>query len=162
MPYHISPAALLNHVQRSDQTLPSELKKSWIGKALKWSAAGVTFTLIGKDVFGNVVFKETCDATLDSDSVLIEHIILDTGMDVYFDSSVPTTIGAAVATAGGFVPLASKVATWVIDDILNGTISLQSAEVTTAIGTFPHTHGSIVDYDLASITDGDEIGLGAA
>ncbi len=156
---HRSATALLKDISANTTTQPSELKKSWIGKALKWSAAGVTFTLIGKDVFGNVVFKATAPETLAAESVLIETII---GGGTNGDNFDGDTIDSAVTNAGGFGTLAPKVATWVIEDITGGTITLQSAEVTSAIGSFPHTHGSIVDYDIQSITDGDEIGIGAA
>jgi len=134
------------------------LRDTWIGKALKWSAADVTFTLTGLDVFGNVVFTSgVVDPTLAAEAVLIETLIGGATQAVSLDGTI---LDAAVTAAGGLVALASKVATWIIDDITGGTISLQSAPVTSAVGVFPHTHGAIVDYDLGAVTDGDKIGFG--
>jgi hypothetical protein len=150
--------AILADIQTGPATGPSDLRKSWIGKALKWSAAGVTFTLTGIDVFGNVVFTSgVVDPTLAAEAVLIETLIGGATQAVSLDQGI---LDSAVQSAGGLKNLAPKVAAWIIDDITGGTIALQSAPVTSAVSSFPHTHGAIVDYDLGAVTDGDKIGFG--
>lgn len=149
MPNYQFAQAMLADLRSNPETDAGVLRNDWIGKAVKWSI-GATFTMVGIDLQGNVVIVATCEGTLAATSVLIETFIADG--NTYFTSA--PSLDESWTTAQ------HKIATWRFQDI-TGTLTLQSAKVTSATPQFPHTHGDILDLDLQTIINGTEIGIGS-